>query len=107
MNVFRFGNFGIIRSEKVVKLPLRFGDRRVDVHIAVLPKAGSHTPLLLSKEFLTWIGAVVDISSNHMYCKALKYRMRLIETERDHYSIPVLPEKWSQPEQAAVEGSIS
>ena len=80
VNDFRFGNAGVIRSEKVVKLPLTFGEKRVDVHVAVLLKGGSHTPLLLSKEFLKWLGAVIDTGTNTMYCKALRQRIRLAET---------------------------
>ena len=107
VNDFRLGNAGVIRSEKVVKLPLRFGEKRVDVHVAVLPKGGSHTPLLLSKEFLKWIGAVIDTSSGHMYCKALKQRIPLAETERGHYAIPVMPDSDGDSKHPAAEGSTS
>ena len=92
INEFRFGNSGVVRSDRVVKLPLKFGSVRVDVQVAVLPKGGSHTPLLLSKEFLKWIGAVIDTDANVLYCKKLKQSIPLAETERGHYAIPVLPD---------------
>ena len=100
---FRFGNAGGIRSEKVVKLPLTFGKKRVDVH--VLPKGGSHTPLLLSKEFLKWLGAVIDTGSNVLVCKTLNQKIKLAETERGHYAIPVLPEADARPGERAASGS--
>ena len=72
VNEFRFGNAGVIRSDRVVKLPLKFGSVRVDAQVAVLPKGGSHTPLLLSKESFKWIGAVIDTEANTLYCKKLR-----------------------------------
>ena len=97
----------MIRSEKVVKLPLTFGEKRVDVHVAVLPTGGSHTPLLLSKEFLKWLGAVIDTGNNTMYCKAFRQRIRLAETDRGQYAIPVLPVERNHIDEPAAAGSTA
>ncbi|CAE7603031.1 unnamed protein product [Symbiodinium sp. CCMP2592] len=61
VNDFRFGNAGVIRSEWVAKIPLCFGGQTVNLHAAVLPEGGKHTPLLLSKECLKWLGCRLDM----------------------------------------------
>ena len=52
INDFRFGNAGVVRSEKVAKFPLKFGSVRADIQAAILPKGGSPAPLMLSKVIL-------------------------------------------------------
>ena len=88
-------------------LPLKFGSARVDVQVAVLPKGGAHTPLLLSKEFLKWIGAIIDTDTDTLVCKKIGQRIPLAETERGHYAIPVLPDRAGMTCAAPVTGSTA
>ncbi|CAE7633612.1 GIP [Symbiodinium pilosum] len=73
-------------------LPLKFGSARVDVQVAVLPKGGAHTPLLLSKEFLKWIGAIIDTDTDTLVCKKIGQRIPLAETAQQR-----TPRRASQP----------
>ena len=91
-NEFRFGNTGLIRARWVVKIPLQFARTAAMVHAAVLPEKGARTPLLLSKEVLKWLGCVLDLERDVVVFKKLKEDIKMKETDKGHYTIPVLGE---------------
>eukprot|EP00435_Cladocopium_sp_Y103_P072919 s192_g41.t1 len=86
---FRFGNNGILSSEEVVLIPACIGGKRIIVKAAVLPAEGSYTPLLLSKEFLRQLGSVLDLNSDSVYFEKLGCKVKLKETRKGHYAIPL------------------
>ena len=87
---FRFGNAGLIRARWIVKIP--FGRTAVMVYAAVLPLRGARTPLLLSKGVLKWLGCVLDLERDVVIFKKLKEEIKMKETDKSHYAIPVLGE---------------
>ncbi len=61
---FRFGNAGTLVSKEVVVLPANIGGKNLLIRAVVLPGSGQYTPLLLSKEFLRQLGAIVNMSGD-------------------------------------------
>ncbi|CAE7563942.1 TY1B-PL [Symbiodinium natans] len=47
---FKFGNAGLIQTDRAAIIPVRLGSRQLAIKAAVLPGSGSEAPLLLSKE---------------------------------------------------------
>ena len=70
-------------------IPSNIGGRNVVIHAAVLPGAGSRTPLLLSKELLKCLGCVMNMNDDEMFMKRLNTTVKLGITERGHYAIPL------------------
>ena len=70
-NSFRFGNDGTLVSEEVAMFPARIGKKLVCIKAAVLGGHGSRTPLLLSKELLRRLGAVLDMQRDSCSFEAL------------------------------------
>ncbi len=85
---FKFGNAGTLTSKEVVLIPARIGNQRLVIRAFVLPSSGKWTPLLLSKEFLRSVGAVVDLDSDRMVFKKFGGSVWLKETSKGHYCIP-------------------
>ena len=89
MNEFRFGNSGTLTSKEVALLPARVGSRTLLVKAAILDGPGRVTPLLLSKEFLRQLGAVLDLERDRCEFRASGERVDLVETKRGHYGVPM------------------
>ena len=106
---FRFGNSGTLVSEQIAILPARIGSRVICLKAAVLEGQGSVTPLLLSKELLRRLGAVLDMDSDTCYFRSLGETVNLHETSRGHYAIPMFNDvkgplqHQGQPEELAEE----
>ena len=88
-NQFRFGNSGTIQSEETVLLPANIAGKRFIIKAAVLPEGGKETPLLLSKELLKQLGCVMDLNCDVVWFDRLKCKVKLRETGRGHYAIPL------------------
>lgn len=86
---FRFGNNGTLMSREVALLPANIAGKRVVIKAAILPEQGRNTPLLLSKELLKQLGCVLDLSSDCVEFKRLGRKVKLGETNKGHYAIPL------------------
>ena len=86
---FRFGNAGTLISEQIAIFPARIPKKVVCIKAAVLEGRGQETPLLLSKELLRKLGAVMDMDSDSCYFRHLGESVKLWETQRGHYGIPM------------------
>ena len=71
---FEFGNAGTLTSKEVVLISAQIGSQRLVIRAYVLPSTGKWTPLLLSKEFLGSVGAIVDLDSDRMFSRNLVVR---------------------------------
>ena len=87
-NSFRFGNDGILVIEEVAMFPARIGKKVMCIQAAVLGGHGSRTPLLLSKELLRRLGAVLDMQRDRCSFEALNEVVKMEVTARGHYGIP-------------------
>ena len=81
----KFGNAGLIPTNRSAIIPVRLGSKQLAVKAAVLPGSGSETPLLLSKELLRGLGATLDMEEATLVVR--KCGVKLKETERGHYAI--------------------
>ena len=63
-HVFRFGNSETLSTQSVATIPAMLGHHKLLIRAAVLPGKGRHTPLLLSKELLRKLGAVMDMGND-------------------------------------------
>ena len=88
-NQFRFGNSGVLSSDEVAILPASLGNRLFLVKAAILRGSGSATPLLLSKELMRHLGAVLDMSRDVCEFKNLGCTVKMVETKKGHYGIPL------------------
>ena len=88
-NRFRFGNSGALESEEVAIIPAKIGSKVICVKASVLNGHGSRTPLLLSKELLRSLGAVMDMSRDQCHFRHVGETVVLRETNRGHYGIPM------------------
>lgn len=86
---FKFGNNETLISWEDALIPACIGGNHVIVRVAVLPLGGSRTPLLLSKEFLRQMNVVIDTSDDTVLFKGFGVKMKLKETARGHYAIPM------------------
>ncbi|CAE7765863.1 unnamed protein product [Symbiodinium sp. CCMP2456] len=86
---FKFGNAGVIRTEKSAIIPVRIGEKQLAIKAAVLPGSGSGTPLLLSKELLRGLKATLDMENDVLVVRRCGVQMKLRETERGQYAIPL------------------
>ena len=86
---FGFGNAGILHSKEAVLIPAQIGHSRLLIRAYVLPKSGKWAPLLLSKEFLKSVGAVLDMDGDIMGFKRFGFDTVLKETRKGHYAIPM------------------
>ena len=82
-------NSGTLESEEVAIIPAKIGSRVICVKGSVLNGHGSRTPLLLSKELLRSLGAVMDMSRDQCYFRHIGETVVLRETNRGHYGIPM------------------
>ena len=80
---FRFGNSGTLTSHEAVIIPAKLGSRKCLIKAAVLPS--SSTPLLLSKELLSQLECVLDMSSDRLKVFGEWYDLK--STGRGHYAI--------------------
>ena len=86
---FKFGNAGLIQTDRAAIIPVRLGSRQLAIKAAVLPGSGSEAPLLLSKELLRGLGATLDMGSDTVDITKCGVKLKLHETERGHYAIPL------------------
>ena len=86
---FRFGNAGTLVSEESVLLPAKIAGRRLVIRAAILPREGSETPLLLSKEFLRQLGCVMNFARDVVQFQGIGAELQMVETSRGHYGIPL------------------
>ena len=86
---FRFGNAGILVSREVAIIPACVGGKRLLIKASILPGSGQYTPLLLSKELLKQLGAVIDLEKDRVEFRRLGKHCQLGETRRGHYAIPM------------------
>ena len=90
VNVFRFGNAESLTSTELAIIPCFIGGRKILLQVAVLPGTGSETPLLMSKELLRELGAVLDMTTDTMMFRNLKdVTVRLGRTNKGHYAVPL------------------
>ena len=81
---FKFGNSQTLVTRETAIIPACLGGRKFLIRAAILPC--SHTPLLLSKEFLRQLGCVIDLSGDRLHVFGQWFD--LIETGHGHYGIP-------------------
>ena len=86
-HVFRFGNSETLSTSRVASIPARIGKHRLIIRAAVLPDKGRCTPLLLSKELLRKLGAIIDLGNDRIIFPDLKEEQQLKETDKGHYAI--------------------
>ena len=90
LNVFRFGNAESLTSNELAIIPCCIGGRKILLQVAVLPGTGSETPLLMSKELLRELGAVLDMTEDTMtFRKLSNVTVRLGRTSKGHYAVPL------------------
>ena len=113
-NSFRFGNDGTLVSEEVAVLPARVGSRVFFIKAAVLGGQGRSTPLLLSKDLLKRLGAVIDMNKDEVWFALLGERVELGETRRGHYGVQlfegireILDKTGQQPQEISQECLVS
>ena len=88
-NEFRFGNNGTLVSKEVAIIPACVNRKRILIRASILPDSGCLTPLLLSKEFLRDLGAEINMNHDIVVFRALGTEIKLNETQRGHYAIPM------------------
>ena len=88
-NEFRCGNNGTLISKEVAIIPACVNRRRILIRVSILPDSGCLTPLLLSKEFLRDLGTEIDMNRDVVVFRALGIEIKLGETQRGHYAIPM------------------
>ena len=86
-HVFRFGNSETMTTDRVASIPARLGEHRLIIKAAVLPGKGRCTPLLLSKELLRKLGAIIDMGNDRIIFPDLKVEQKLKETAKGHYAV--------------------
>ena len=90
VNVFRFGNAESLTSTELAIIPCFIGGRKILLQVAVLPGTGSETPLLMSKELLRELGAVLDMTTDTMMFRNLKdVTVQLGRTNKGRYAVPL------------------
>ena len=90
VNVFRFGNAESLTSTELAIIPCFIGGSKILLQVAVLPGSGSDTPLLMSKELLRELGAVLDMTEDTMMFRKLgNVTVRLGRTSKGHYALPL------------------
>ena len=85
----RFGNSGTLVSREIAVLPACLGGKHFALKASILPNEGKCTPLLLSKEFWRDMKVRLDLGSDSAWFGRLGVEVRLGETERGHYAIPM------------------
>ena len=86
---FKFGNAGVLKSTMSALIPVCFGGKQLAIRAAVLPGSGSETPLLLSKELLRSLHVKLDMGNDVLEVGKYGVRVKLKETERGHYALPL------------------
>ena len=76
-------------SREIAVLPACLGGKHFALKASILPNEGKCTPLLLSKEFLRDMKVKLDLGSDSAWFGRLGVEVRLGETERGHYAIPM------------------
>ena len=92
---FRFGNGGVLRSSRRIRLPMIIGSAVVCVWLSIIPCG--FLGCLLGKDFLEAMGALVNFVSNRMTLQLLpdKPVLRLGQMKAGHASLNPLPTKLS------------
>ena len=105
---FRFGNSGTLSTKVSALIPVCLGGKQLAIRAAVLPGAGSETPLLLSKELLRKLQVKLDMGDDRIEIGRYGVSAKLRETERGHYALPLFKgleqcrSKGNVPENAVV-----
>ncbi|CAE7889512.1 unnamed protein product, partial [Symbiodinium necroappetens] len=86
---FRFGNSGTLKTKVSALIPVCLGGKQLAIRAAVLPGAGSETPLLLSKELLRKLQVKLDMGNDRIEIGRYGVSAKLRETERGHYALPL------------------
>ena len=86
---FRFGNSGTLVSHEIAILPACLQGKHFVLKASILPAEGKCTPLLLSKECLRSLKVKIDCGSDVAWFGRLGVEVRLGETERGHYAVPM------------------
>ena len=86
---FRFGNAGVLKTNKAALIPISLGGRQLAIKAAVLPGSGAETPLLLSKELLRGLHAKLDMEKDALEVGKYGVTIKLKETEKGHYALPL------------------
>ncbi|CAE7275194.1 unnamed protein product [Symbiodinium microadriaticum] len=86
---FRFGNSGTLRTSVSALIPVCLGGKQLAIRAAVLPEAGSETPLLLSKELLRKLQVKLDMGNDRIEIGRYGVNAKLRETSRGHYALPL------------------
>ena len=77
-------------TDWIVLIFAQFGHKSVVIRMAVVPRKGSQTPLLLSKEFLKQLGTNMDLSKGEVGFSNLGIRIRMGITSRGYFVIPII-----------------
>ena len=94
--LFRFGNGGTQRSQVRHRLPMVVGDYLVLTWVSVVevPSLG----LLLGRDFLDSIGAVISFSKRQMRADHLDGKIiNLKQLTAGHFALQLIPQEWPQP----------
>ena len=94
--LFRFGNGGTQRSQVRHRLPMVVGDYLVLTWVSVVevPSLG----LLLGRDFLDSIGAVISFSKRQMRADHLDGKIiNLKQLTAGHFAPQLIPQEWPQP----------
>ena len=88
---FRFGNGGVLTSWERVRLPMLLANRIVLIWVSSVPS--SSLGLLVGKDFLDSLGAVIDFLHNRVKFQLLAddHWVRLHKLKAGHFAVPCLP----------------
>ncbi|CAE7172674.1 unnamed protein product [Symbiodinium microadriaticum] len=86
---FRFGNSGTLRTSVSALIPVCLGGKQLAIRAAVLPGAGSETPLPRPKELLRKLQVKLDMGNDRIEIGRYGVNAKLRETSRGHYALPL------------------
>ena len=90
---FKFGNGGVVASEKRWRLPCCVGGRVLLLWVSVVPVAS--LGCLLGRDFLDAVGAILDFANRSLECTFLQSDpQRLKQMSAGHFMLPLIPETW-------------
>ena len=94
--LFRFGNGGAQKSNVRYRLPMALGSTLVLVWVSIVPVPS--LGLLLGRDFLSGIGAVLSFSRKKLRADLVNGEMLdLGQLAAGHFSLPLQPSMWPRP----------
>ena len=87
-SLLKFGSANPIKSNKTVKLPVKFGDRNVQLKCEVLPVK---VPLLLSNDTLSNSGTIIDVKNQKI--SMFDQDVPVEKTSNGHFVINIMRDK--------------